>query len=941
MKLKLVGFSIAALFLGLVVNEGFKSNSEELQEKIEAKKKKRKVRKDITALAPVNGDWKAQKDLMIQELANPETGKIPEGIFHKERLFAQNLPKVAASDDLDWIHRGPYNVGGRTRAAAFDLLDEDVILAGGVSGGVWKSIDGGANWQKKTSPTQLPSVTSLVQDLRSGKEHIWYLGSGEGYGNSAGSVGAYYFGNGLYKSEDNGETWNSITSSASNTPTQFDSNFDIIWRVATDPSVDTLDVVYAATYGGISRSTDGGDTWSVVLEGGNAYTTDIIVTNSGVHYAVINSDASSTQRGIWRSENGEDWTNITPSNFPGVYDRLVMDYNRTNENDVYFFGSTPNYGKHTVGFFESDSWNSLWKYSFVENDTAGIPLGTWSDLSDNLPDDGTEFEVLFTQSGYDLTLKVKPDSSNTIFIGGTNLYRSEDGFESGDSITFCGGYNKHSINTDWQIYDVHHPDQHDILFLPSNPDVLISANDGGMFKTTDNTADSIVWESLNNGYYTTQLYGVGINYHEATATMIGGFQDNGNFFTSSADPNEAWTMPYNGDGGFSHITDGEEVFYLSIQNGKVGRFKLDSNGEVLESARIDPEGTDADNVFWMHQYVVDPNNENVMFYPDGKKVWRHTSLNTVVMDGEFQNPLSTGWSLMDGEIESPPTATISATHVTNSNPAHSLYLASGNKLTYRVDSADSENPVWVKLGSKNADGITILGAGNSNCITTNPEDGNEVMLIRTNYERRSIFYSNDGGAIWEDIGGNLEEFDNGDGNGPSVRWASILPFDSGEKIYFVGTSVGLYATDFLNGPLTVWKQIGAESIGNVVIQQILTRKSDGLIVVATHGNGIFTANITSVDEILGLDELSDIESEKAISLMKNPISDLLSFSLSSDIKEPTLARIYDTQGRVRNVFNLEMGQKDHALKVILPVGSYVLVVENKSARLTEKFVVRK
>ncbi len=943
MKLKLVGFSVAALIVGLSVNEGVKKykNSLNLERKIEAKKKKRKVRKDVTALVPMNGDWDAQKNLQIRELADPETGQIPEGIFYKEKMFAQGLPKVAASDDLNWIHRGPYNVGGRTRAAAFDILNEDIILAGGISGGVWKSIDGGDSWQKKTAPTQIPSVTSIIQDKRTGKEHIWYIGTGEGYGNSASSVGAYYYGDGLFKSEDNGETWNSVESTASNTPTEYDT-YDIIWRVAMDPSVDTSDVVYAATtFNGIKRSADGGDTWTTVINGGSGYTSDIIVTDSGVHYAVISSDASSSQEGVWRSENGVDWTNITPDSFPDTYERLVLDYDRTNENEVYFFGNTPNFGKHTIGFFESESWNSLWKYTFTENDTAGVPQGLWSDLSDNLPDDGTEFAVLYTQGGYDLTIKVKPDSSNTIFIGGTNLYRSDDGFESGDSITFCGGYNPSSINTDWDIYDTHHPDQHEMIFLPSNPDIMISANDGGMFKTMDNTADTIQWESLNNGYYTTQLYGVGINYHEASATMIGGFQDNGNFFTSSADPIDAWTMPYNGDGGFSHITDGEEIFYLSIQNGKVGRFKLDADGTVLESARVDPEGTDSDNISWMHQYVVDPNNENVMFYPDGKKLWRHTAMNTVTMDGEFGDPLSDGWSLMDGEVESPSSSLkITATHVTNQNPSHSIYVATGTKLSYRVDSADSDSPVWVKLGSKNAEGINVVGSGNSNCITTNPENGQEVMLIRTNYNRRSIFHSFDGGGVWENIGGNLEEFDNGSGNGPSVRWASILPFDSGEKIYFVGTSVGLYATDFLNGTLTVWKQIGAESIGNVVIQQVLTRKEDGLIVVATHGNGIYTANINSVDEILGVKEVTGIKDANALKLLQNPISNVLEFQLVSAVNEPTIARIYDTQGKISNVFNLEAATDKYTFDIHLPVGTYLLVVENKSSRLTEKFVVR-
>ena len=45
-----------------------------------------------------------------------------------------------------WVHRGPYNVGGRTRALSVDVLDENIILAGGASGGMFRSIDGGNSW---------------------------------------------------------------------------------------------------------------------------------------------------------------------------------------------------------------------------------------------------------------------------------------------------------------------------------------------------------------------------------------------------------------------------------------------------------------------------------------------------------------------------------------------------------------------------------------------------------------------------------------------------------------------------------------------------------------------------------------------------------------------------------------------------------------------------
>ncbi|MFZ4478100.1 MAG: hypothetical protein ACOYPR_23100, partial [Saprospiraceae bacterium] len=78
-----------------------------------------------------------------QMLADPATGLIPKGISFQEQWFAANLPRSAADRSVGpWVSRGPWNLGGRTRAIAIDVTNENRILAGGVSGGVWLSEDG-------------------------------------------------------------------------------------------------------------------------------------------------------------------------------------------------------------------------------------------------------------------------------------------------------------------------------------------------------------------------------------------------------------------------------------------------------------------------------------------------------------------------------------------------------------------------------------------------------------------------------------------------------------------------------------------------------------------------------------------------------------------------------------------------------------------------------
>ena len=84
-----------------------------------------------------------------------------------------------------WTQVGPDTLGGRTRALAIDVNDGNTLIAGAVSGGIWKSTDGGASWTQTLTPTQLLSVTTIAQDTRTGNTNTWYAGTGEYTGNSA------------------------------------------------------------------------------------------------------------------------------------------------------------------------------------------------------------------------------------------------------------------------------------------------------------------------------------------------------------------------------------------------------------------------------------------------------------------------------------------------------------------------------------------------------------------------------------------------------------------------------------------------------------------------------------------------------------------------------------------------------------------------------------
>ena len=143
-------------------------------------------------------------------LKSPHSNTIPIGIERRALEFSKTIPirrdisgglkrSKGFETPLEWNSRGPYNVGGRTRALAIDVSDSNTFIAGGVSGGIWRSNDIGKTWEKMTKSDQLHSVSSIAQDPREGYNNIWYAGTGEARGNSAGDGGAPFRGVGIYK----------------------------------------------------------------------------------------------------------------------------------------------------------------------------------------------------------------------------------------------------------------------------------------------------------------------------------------------------------------------------------------------------------------------------------------------------------------------------------------------------------------------------------------------------------------------------------------------------------------------------------------------------------------------------------------------------------------------------------------------------------------------
>ncbi|MBD0366120.1 MAG: hypothetical protein ICV53_08470, partial [Flavisolibacter sp.] len=443
-------------------------------------------------------------------LKDPKTGKIPYKIREQELAFAKTLPERGAfsyasrsSSPLvlnNYIPAGPNNIGGRTRAVAYDIRYNGsanrVIIAGCISGGILRSADGGISWTLVTPQNDIHAFTAIAQDPRPGFQDTWYAGGGEAFGNTASEVGAEFLSYGLWKSTDNGSSWtklplNNITDLngsqlAAGTLEVFDHPFDFVHKIAINP---VNGDVYVAGHRRLMRTSNGGTSFQVVFAGSATANSaagqmDVIVSNTGrVLVGVNGGNPDLAVRGVWTSPSGNrgTFTRIAGGQTLGVdsvagwrgnsynfirantYDdkRILLNYAPSNQNIAYVFYE--NELSNSQPDFKPEA--DLFQLNF-----SGSTI-TWDNRSANLPDlPSQNFKLsdpLSVQRGYNMLVTVKPDNPNTVFIGGTNLYRSTDGFRSNNNTAWINGYHQ-VMPLDAGQYPNGHPDQHVLVFNPSN-----------------------------------------------------------------------------------------------------------------------------------------------------------------------------------------------------------------------------------------------------------------------------------------------------------------------------------------------------------------------------------------------------------------------------------------------------------------------------------------
>lgn len=590
------------------------------------------------------------------------------------------------------LNPGSLPYSGRGTCVAVDLVNDptgNTVYYGAAFGGLWKSTNA-----LSSSPTFTP-ISDQTQSLAVGavaldnsvNPPIIYVGTGE-----SNSASDSYYGVGLLKSTDGGNTWTLVSTANSGAISFLGLSF---CRILVDP-VNKNVLVAGTRIGnglnfadqgltfnpGVYRSTDGGSSWTQVPGLAGQSIGDIAYDSTrGAYVAAVDG-----QGYLKSTDQGQTWTPLA-SPFAGG---LAVDGTNFQRSTLAIRGGII-YGLVQAGTTLSSP--SPADTGLVESTDGG---NSWSAIAAP-PGKLVEAD---NQLWYNQYIGAPPNST-ALVVAGNFPWMTTAVAGTGTSWTNISG------NV--------HTDQHAIGF--AGPTNWFTVNDGGIWATTNSGSS---WTDMNNTLGTLQFYSVSPD--AATAgSFVGGSQDNGTEITT-ADMGLAWTEVIGADGIYTATDMLNPGFYFGeVQGGTIFRTSLSSTTEVESFA----------NGPFFTPYEVLPAAPTTLIAAPSD-VWVGPA-----------NPSSvgTGWRSIS------PAFGVNYLAPAPSD-VNTIYLTT-NTVLEKTTNAMAASPTWTQINPFNDS--RLLGH-----IVVSPTDANTVYLIKEGFlAGQKVYKSSDGGSTWTNISGNL------------------------------------------------------------------------------------------------------------------------------------------------------------------------------------------
>ena len=467
---------------------------------------------------------------------------------------------------------------------------------------------------------------------------------------------------------------------------------------------------------------------------------------------------------VYRStNNGLNWTKIT-SGLPASANvsRLSLAVTPNDNNYVYILAAkaAPDYGFE--GIYRSTNGGT--SYTKVTTSSPANVLG-WNS---NGGDTGG-------QGWYDLTIAVSPTNKDEITTGGVNVWRSTNG---GSSFTLNGHWTGSGA-------PYTHADNHDLVY--ANGTTTYLANDGGLFRTTNNGA---TWTDLSNGLQIAQMYGFGQSTTNANL-IIQGWQDNG----TNRYLNGTWQEVMGGDGMLAFIDwNNDQNMWGSQYEGSLNRSTNGGASWSGATSGINEVGA------WVTPWSQDPVTPGTI-YAGFINMWKSTN------GGASWTKIST----LGG------TTTMTTFSV---SPANNQVIWAAKPGSFYLTTNGGTN--WTTISNVPSGTITSIACSNT--------DANKAWITYSGFNNNNkVFQTNDQGATWINLSGSI----------PNIPINCIVYENNSNDAIYIGTDVGAF---YKNATLNVWQPFN-NGLPNVIVSELHIYYATGMIRASTYGRGMWESGL--------------------------------------------------------------------------------------------------
>ena len=624
----------------------------------------------------------------------------------------------------------------------------------GSAGGVWRTDDAGNTWTNVSdSSFETGSIGAIA--VAPSDPNVVYVGTGQGTLRANVSIGF-----GVYKSTDGGRSWR---------PSGLRGAGQIA-KIRVHPT--NPDLLYAAVIGnpfgpsderGVFRSRDGGASWQKVLfVSAKTGVTDLAMdpSNPRVLYAAAWTGqrlpwtivSGSAESGLYRSTDvGDSWVKLSGGLPTGVVGKIGVAISPANPNRVWAMVEAE---PSVAGLYRSDDAGQSWK-RFETN----------------------QKRRLFQRSWYFTSVFADPKNENVLYVLNVNSFHSEDGGRSFE-----------------EIKGLPHGDGHDMWINPTDPDIMIEANDGG---ATISLNHGRTWSTVDN-QPTAEMYYVAVD-SGFPYRIFGGQQDNTtisvpSLITGGLSATEYWRDVGGCEDANPAVEPDPNVFYAGCYGGEITRVNL-ATGEIRNiltypQSEIGMAPRDLRYRFnWNAPIRVSPHDPHVLYHLS-QVVHRSTN------EGQSWEVISPDLSRNDKSKQN-----YSGEPLTYENTGVEVY---GNVLTFE-ESPVKQGVLWA--GSD--DGLVHISRDNGkswvnvtpkampewgsvNIIEPSPHDPARAFIAVLKYMlgdwKPYVFVTNDYGASWT----LLTDGHNGIPVGTPTRSVREDPVRKG--LLYVATEFGVYVS---------------------------------------------------------------------------------------------------------------------------------------------------